>query len=89
MITNSTDWVSSRIKQRSTKMKYHVFTGTTYKGVTDELEVLATDDIEEAKKTASYHAYVYKRDKQKNDPYVEIRVYADDEQLDYDTIDFE
>lgn len=69
-------------------MKYHVFAGTVRNGFTDEMEVLATDDIEDAKTAAKYHTYVHERDKQQDNPYVEIRVYADDKQMDYDTIEY-
>ena len=62
---------------------YHVVTFGKY----DEFEVLATDDLNKARERADDERYYIERDKRTDS--VEIRVYTDeDEQLDYDTIEF-
>jgi hypothetical protein len=64
-------------------MMYHVVTIGKY----GEFEVLATDDPNEARERANDERYYIERDKRADS--VEIRVYTDeDEQLDYDTIEF-
>lgn len=64
-------------------MMYHVVTIGKY----DEFEVLATDDLSKARERADDERYYIERDKRTDS--VEIRVYTDeDEQLDYDTIEF-
>ena len=67
-------------------MTYHIITTRTDKGFTEEFEIAATTDKNEARKIAGDELYRIQRDKDDNEN-VEIRIYENEEdRLDYNTI---